>query len=180
VASDAELGDDPSSTGDVSERSSDESASAGRESPLSAVPPTADHPIVLFDGVCLLCSGLVQFLIARESDATLRFAPLQSPVGDALLETFDCADISSDTFVFIDDGTVYTRSTAALRVLGHLDGLYPLLAIFLVIPRPLRDLCYRAVAKSRYSLFGRRDSCALPPGDSSRYLAGAAVPGESE
>jgi predicted DCC family thiol-disulfide oxidoreductase YuxK len=157
-----------------------DTGSAQAASPLADVPPTADHPIVLFDGVCLLCAGLVQFLIARDSEAKLRFAPLQSSVGEALLGTFDCADVSRDSFVFIEDGTAYTRSTAALRVLWHLDGLYPLLASALVIPRPLRDLCYRAVAKSRYSLFGRRDSCALPSAEGSRFLDGAALRDESD
>ena len=146
---------------------------------LTDVPPTDEHPILLFDGVCNLCNSLVQFVVERDADATFRFASLQSPVGQALLEGHGLATDDFDTFVLIEDGAAYTKSEGGLRAARHLDGRYPLLRHFLAVPRPVRDRVYDLVAGNRYTVFGRTDACMLPTGDvGERFLDDGVGPRE--
>lgn len=138
----------------------------------AAAAAAEDHPVVLFDGVCNLCTGTVQFLIPRDPDGTLRFAPLQSDVGAALLE--DCGYEVGDreSIVLVEDGRCYRKSTAALRIARHLDGRWPLAAHLRVVPRPLRDLVYDLVARYRYQVFGQKSQCMVPTPDvRDRFLA---------
>lgn len=145
---------------------------------LADLPPTDEHPILLFDGVCDLCDSLVQFTIPRDSDATFRFASLQSPVGQALLAAHDLPTTDFDTIVLIEDGTVYAKSEAALRACRHLDGFYPLLRFLLAVPRPVRDRAYDVVAANRYDWFGKKESCLLPAdGVRERFLDDGTGPG---
>lgn len=165
--------DRPSDTGE------DTGAPVDQSELLVELPPTDEHPILLFDGVCNLCNSLVQFVVERDVDATLRFAPLQSPVGQALLEEHDLPTDDFDTFVLVEDDTAYTKSEGGLRAARHFDGLYPLLRYFLVVPRPIRDRAYDFVASNRYSWFGRKDACLLPTGDvEDRFLDDGVGPGE--
>ncbi|MCU4802245.1 thiol-disulfide oxidoreductase DCC family protein [Halobacteria archaeon HArc-gm2] len=146
--------------------STDDAGQAAEESDLLAdVPPTDQHPILLFDGVCNLCNSIVQFVVERDAEGTFRFASLQSPVGQALLEEHDLPTDDFDTFVLIEGGEAYTKSEGGLRAARHFDGLYPLLRHFLVLPRPIRDAVYNLVANNRYDWFGRKDACMLPSGD---------------
>jgi predicted DCC family thiol-disulfide oxidoreductase YuxK len=141
----------------------------------------ADQPIVLYDGVCNLCNGLVQFVVPRDSAERFRFAPLQSEPGQALLEQFGLDTDDPDTFVLVDGESVYDRSSAALRVARDLDLPWSLFAAFLVVPKPVRDAVYRLVARSRYRVFGRKDRCRLPEGGSRDvFLEGADVVREDE
>ena len=117
-----------------------------------------DRPVILFDGVCNLCTGSVQFVIERDSRKQFRFASLQSPVAERLLGRRD--DLES--MVLVEDGAIYRKSTAALRIARRLDGLWPLLSVLLLIPRPLRDAVYDAIGRRRYRLFGRRAACWAP------------------
>jgi predicted DCC family thiol-disulfide oxidoreductase YuxK len=131
---------------------------------------TADLPagvgprdgVVLFDGVCNLCNGAVQFLLARAPRGTLRFAALQSEAGRAILAWAGLACADGDTMVFLERGKVYTRSTAVLRIARHLRRPWCWLAAALAVPAPLRDWFYDRLARSRYRLFGRREECMLP------------------
>lgn len=118
--------------------------------------------VLLFDGVCNLCNASVNFVIDRDPQAYFRFAALQSEAGRALLEGQHLHGDYLDSIVLVEHGRVYTNSTAALRVARHLSGAWPLLAVFLVVPRPVRDLVYGWVARNRYRWFGRRDTCRLP------------------
>ena len=127
--------------------------------------PSSKHAVVLFDGVCNLCNGAVNFIIDRDPDAYFRFAPLQSDVAQRLLTETDAADATLDTIVLVEDGTAYVRSTAALRIARRLSGPWPLLYAFLVVPRPLRDAVYDWIAEHRYRWFGRREECRLPTPD---------------
>ena len=130
-----------------------------------------DHAVVLFDGVCNLCNGAVNFIIDRDPDGYFRFAPLQSDVAEQLLAGTDAADAPLDTIVLVEDGAAYVRSTAALRIARRLSGLWPLLSAFLVVPRPLRDAVYDWIAANRYRWFGRREQCRVPtPGLKDRFL----------
>ena len=121
-----------------------------------------DRPVVLFDGVCNLCNGSVQFLIARDPSARLRFATLDSSVARSLIHESGAPGPLPDSIVLIDDGRVFTRSTAALRIARRLRFPWPLLYGLIVVPRPLRDFLYDWVARNRYRWFGKRDSCMLP------------------
>jgi len=123
-----------------------------------------DGPIVLFDGVCNLCSAAVRFLIARDPSGRLRFASLQSEAGARVLAAHGRkAPVGEpDTVLLVEGGRVYERSTAALRTAAHLVAPWPLAAVFFAVPRPLRDAIYRLVARRRYRWFGRTEACWVP------------------
>ena len=118
--------------------------------------------IVLFDGVCNLCNGAVQFIISRDPEGRFAFASLQSAAGQARLRRLGLSTNEFDTFVLVEGGNAYTRSTAALRIARQLPGAWRLLYALMIVPRPVRDWVYGLVARNRYRLFGRRDSCMLP------------------
>ncbi len=118
--------------------------------------------IVLFDGVCNLCNGAVQFIIHRDPGGRFAFASLQSAAGQARLRQFELSTDAFDTFVLVEGGKAYTRSTAALRIARQLPGAWRLLYALMIVPRPVRDWVYGLVARNRYRLFGRRDACLIP------------------
>lgn len=129
------------------------------------------NAIILFDGVCNLCSGVVHFLIRRDPKGQFRFASLQSEAGLALLKQVHISSEQIDTIVVIEGDRCYTRSAAALRITKRLSGLWPVLYIGIVIPTPLRNKLYDWVARNRYRWFGRKEQCMLPtPAIKSRFL----------
>jgi predicted DCC family thiol-disulfide oxidoreductase YuxK len=131
----------------------------------------ANKPIVLFDGVCNLCSAVVVFTIERDPKRKFMVAPLQSDTGQALLKKFNLSAERFDSFVLIEDDRCYSRSTATLRVVRRLTGLWPVLYALIIIPRPIRDWIYDFVAKNRYRWFGKKDQCMVPTADvKSRFL----------
>lgn len=137
-----------------------------------AVPdgPT-DGPVLLFDGVCNLCNGLVRWVVERDPGGTFRFASLQSAAGQAILEAHGLPTDDFETFVMVEGDRYYTKSAAALRVLRRLGLPYALAYAFVAVPRPLRDRVYDFVADRRYGWFGRRDSCMVPgPEIEARFL----------
>ena len=137
-----------------------------------------EDPVVLFDGVCNLCSGSVRFLIEHDSGATLRFAPLQSDVAGDLLDAVGLHDYDFDTIVLVEGEEYYTKSDAALRIARHLDRPWSLLWAFRYVPRLLRDAVYDIVASSRYAVFGRKEQCMVPtPEVRDRFLAMDAMAG---
>lgn len=124
--------------------------------------PGEDFPIVLFDGVCHLCDRSVRFVLERDLNARFHFAPLQSVPGRKLLEKHGLPPDSIDGVVLIDRGTVHTKSSAALRIVGQLSFPWWTGILFLGIPKPLRDAVYGIVARHRYRWFGKRDACMAP------------------
>lgn len=127
----------------------------------------ARGPVILFDGVCNLCTGSVRFVLARDSKRRFRFASLQSPAAERLLGQRD----NLESMVLVENGSVYRKSTAALRIARRLDGGWPLLAALLVVPRPLRDAVYDWIGRRRYRLFGKRDACWIPQAElADRFL----------
>jgi len=119
--------------------------------------------IVLFDGTCNLCSATVAFLIPRDCTSRLRFASLQSAVGQELLRRHGIsAPATPDSVVYIEGERAFTRSDAALAIAGRLASPWPLLGVFWYVPRPLRDAVYSLVARNRYRWFGRTETCQLP------------------
>ena len=122
---------------------------------------TSDFPIVFFDGVCGLCNHSVNWLLARDPEHRLRFAPLQGPTATAMISS-DLRD-RLDTLVFVRDETTYIRTAAVSRILMTLGGRWQVLGAMLwLIPYPLRDLGYRLVSRFRYRMFGKHDACRLP------------------
>ena len=130
-----------------------------------------DTPIILFDGVCNLCNGFVQFVIENDSDGTLSFASLQSELGSDLLAHFDLPEDKADSIVLIQDGTYYEKSDAALKIASHLDGAYRYASVLQCLPRFIRDRAYMIVSNNRYTIFGQREQCMMPtPENQSRFL----------
>ena len=120
------------------------------------------HPVLLFDGVCNLCHGVVRFVLDHDREARFRFAPLQSEVGRALLARFGLDADALDAVVLIDETGAHLRSDAALRVARRLGPPWSWLGPLAMIPRPLRDAVYDFIARHRYRWFGKQDACPLP------------------
>ena len=122
------------------------------------------EPIILFDGVCNFCNGMVNFIIARDPKAYFKFAPLQSETGQRMRLRFG-VDENVDSIILIEDESAYVFSTAALRIVKGLGGLWRLLYVFIIVPTPIRDLFYRLFARNRYWLFGKKSVCMVPTPD---------------
>lgn len=122
----------------------------------------ADHPQLYFDGKCPLCCAAVRFLIRHDSGRELRYGSLQGVSGQQLLQARGIGQSPGSSFLFLDQGRLYTASDAVLRVCRYLDGPWTLAWGLRRIPRPLRDGVYRLVARYRYRWFGRMDCCWLP------------------
>jgi predicted DCC family thiol-disulfide oxidoreductase YuxK len=116
-------------------------------------------PLLLFDGVCNVCNASVAFVLRHEQRPVVRFASLQGATGRALVQQHG---IHADSVVLIEDGRVFVRTAAVIRVARYLRWPYRALAALWLIPWPLRDLGYAAFASVRYRIFGKRDSCMLP------------------
>ncbi len=121
-----------------------------------------DHPVVLFDGVCNFCDASVNFIIDHDPKRYFIFTAQQLEVGQALLRKSGLDPSKIDTLVLVEDGKVYTRSTAALRIAKQLSGGWKLFYIFIIIPRPIRDVFYNLFATYRYKLFGKKEACRVP------------------
>ncbi len=126
--------------------------------------------VLLFDGVCTLCNGFVQFVIQRDPAGRFQFATLQSDAARRLLQA--APQPLPDSLVLVENGQVFLRSTAALRVVCSLKFPWPLAFVLVAVPRPLRDWVYDIVARNRYRWFGRRDVCMVPtPELRARFLS---------
>ena len=133
--------------------------------------PAGDHPVLLFDGVCNLCNGVVQFIIPRDPAGVIRFAPLQSAAAKALLSGQGLPPSDLDSVVLVEDGEVYRKSEAVIRVAELLGWPYRAAAVGRAVPESIRDVLYDVVAATRYDVFGRKDRCMLPDEDvSDRFL----------
>ena len=127
--------------------------------------------IILFDGVCNLCSGSVQFIIARDANKVFRFASLQSEIGKQLLIQHQLPTTDFNTIVFIENNKVYTKSSAALRIARKLDGFWYLLYAFILVPSFIRNAVYDYIGRNRYRFWGKKEECWLPTAEmKSRFL----------
>lgn len=120
--------------------------------------------IIMFDGVCNLCNNSINFVIKHDKNTVFRYASLQSNVGQKLIQEYNVDNTSLDSILLIDPNAkkYYYKSTAALRIAKQLSGLYPLLSVFLIFPKLVRDWFYDIIAKNRYKWFGKEESCMIP------------------
>lgn len=129
------------------------------------------HPVVIFDGVCNLCNNTVDFLIRRDRKQLYRFTANQDTTGRALLEAQGVNPDDVSTIYLWENGRLYTRSTAVLRILRRLPFPWPLFYAGIVIPPFIRNGIYRWVARNRYRWYGRRNTCRVPtPEERARFL----------
>lgn len=131
-----------------------------------------DQPaIVLFDGICNLCNGAVNFVIDRDPKKKFVFAALQSSAAQKLLKQYQLPSSDFKSIVLIKQGVVFDRSNAILEIVRGLGSGWPILFVFKVVPKFLRDAAYRLIARHRYRLFGKKDHCRVPTPDLlSRFL----------
>ena len=121
-----------------------------------------ENPVILFDGVCNFCNGTVNFVLKQDRKDVFRFAALQSEAGRRLLEKYKLSTEEFDSFVLLDEGKIYKKSAAALRVMNKLPWFWKEVQLFRVIPTPFRDAIYDFIARNRYKWFGKKDQCMIP------------------
>lgn len=127
--------------------------------------------IILFDGVCNLCNGAINFIIKHDPKGIFKFASLQGETGKQLLAQYNIDPQETDSIVLIDNDQVSVKSSAALRIAKNLNQGYPLLFGFMIIPTFIRNGVYDFIAANRYKWFGKKESCMLPtPELRSRFL----------
>jgi predicted DCC family thiol-disulfide oxidoreductase YuxK len=133
--------------------------------------PPGAAPLVLFDGDCNLCNGAVQFILRRDPRARFRFAALSSRAAHEALAGVSAPSRLPDSIVLVQHGRARVKSGAALAIARQLRFPWPLLAVFWLVPYPLRDLAYDWIARNRYRWFGRRATCWVPtPALRARFL----------
>ncbi len=119
--------------------------------------------IILFDGVCNLCNGFVQFVIKRDKKDIFRYASLQSEIGQQLISERNIDTDKMDSVIFIEPGVAYyTKSEAALKIGQHLKGYRVISKLLNLIPSGLRDIVYDLIARNRYKWFGQKETCMIP------------------
>lgn len=141
---------------------------------MSNDPHTVNAPgtaIIVFDGICHLCSGWVQFLLRVDRHGLYRFASMQSDTGRRLLREHGLNPDDPSSFLLLREGRACTDSDAILDVLTGLGGLWHMFGVLRLVPRVLRDPAYRFIARHRYRLFGKRDVCMMPtPESAARFM----------
>ena len=138
---------------------------------MNRVEPEVQAAVIVFDGVCALCSRWVRFLLRFDRAGRYRFAAMQGAHGRQLLAAHGLDPDDPMSFLLLDGGRVWTDSDAIVQVLRGLGGPWRLLAAIRVLPRAWRDVAYRALARNRYRWFGRHDACFLPtPEQAWRFL----------
>lgn len=142
-----------------------ETIKAGLKSPADdtqALAQNINGPVVMFDGVCNLCDGFVQFILNNEKDQKLMFTSLQSETGQALLTKNGLPADFTESVVVYENGKIHKKSEAVFRVMKHLKSPYSFLNVFKIVPKFARNYVYDFVAKNRYRWFGQKDECMIP------------------
>lgn len=131
-----------------------------------------DKKIIVFDGVCILCNSFVQFILKKDKRKQFYFTTAQSDFVKEQLKTNPMKANAMDSVLYVKNGKVFAESTAALNIFSDLGGLWKLLSIFKLIPPFIRNAVYRFIAKRRYRVFGKLDTCMMPPSEwKSRFLS---------
>ncbi len=129
-----------------------------------------DKGLILFDGVCNLCNTSVQKVLQNDKKGNFFFASLSWPIADQVRRGFPNME-EVDSIMLYQNERLYNQSSAALRIAGKMDGLWPLMAVFWIIPKPVRDVVYQWVARNRYKWFGKKDVCMMPsPETAGRFV----------
>ncbi|MCX6160803.1 MAG: thiol-disulfide oxidoreductase DCC family protein [Ignavibacteriae bacterium] len=130
-----------------------------------------NHSLILFDGVCNFCNSSVNFVIDRDKENIFKFASLQSDTGQKILRDNNLPLNEFNTFLLMERGLLYTKSTAAIKVTRYLGGAWKLLYVFIIIPPVIRNFFYDLIARNRYKWFGKKDSCRIPtPEERAKFL----------
>lgn len=130
-----------------------------------------EQDIILFDGVCNLCNGAVDFVIKRDNKIRFKFGALQSKAVKKLLKNYEIEHDYLDSIIMIRRNEIFYKSTAALKITKHLKGFWPLLYPLIIVPAFIRDRIYDFIARNRYKWFGRQESCRLSTQEeASRFL----------
>lgn len=133
--------------------------------------PDSNHPVLLFDGVCNLCNGFVQFIIRHDKRGSFRFASLQSGTGQQVLEHIRQKSPVPDSLILLYRGQYYMQSAAVLKTARLLGLPFSLLTIGYILPAFIRNRIYNYVSRNRYRWYGRRESCMVPtPELQSRFI----------
>ncbi len=123
---------------------------------------SSKHPVLLFDGVCNLCNGYVQWLIKRDPKGVFRYAALQSEQGQVLLKQYNLPTDEISTVVMITDNKAYTHSDVGIEIMRMLGGWYYPFYVFKLVPKFIRNPIYNWIARNRYNWFGQQESCMIP------------------
>lgn len=129
-------------------------------------------PLIVFDGVCVFCSGFVHLVMRLDHDKRFRFATAQSPLGEALFRAHGLPTDIYETNLAIVDGVAFTRMESFVAVMATLGWPWRAAKVLLLLPRPLRNWLYDRVARNRYRLFGRKESCSIPSAELRQRLIG--------
>ncbi|TCK69264.1 putative DCC family thiol-disulfide oxidoreductase YuxK [Winogradskyella wandonensis] len=123
-----------------------------------------DKQLILFDGICNLCNSSVLYVIKRDKNNKFLFAPLQSAIGEAIINEFNIDTNQTDSILLYNpsEQKIFSKSTAALKIAKDLTFPIKLLSVFLVFPSVLRNWFYNYIAKNRYKWYGKRESCMIP------------------
>lgn len=132
--------------------------------PTSQAVPAAG-PLIVFDDVCVLCSRFVQWVIRHDREKRFRFTPAQGPLGQAVYRELKLDPVNFETNLLVVDGVVYGKLAAIIGIAVRLGGVWRAAAALRVLPGPVGDWLYDRVARNRYALFGKRETCWLPSPD---------------
>ena len=122
-----------------------------------------DKGLIVFDGVCVLCTGWAKFVLERDTDYAFRLTTVQSPLGQALFHHYGLDTETFETNLVLIDGRAYAKLDTVAQVCSRIGGAAGLLSLLRLLPRPLADWTYDRIALNRYTLFGRTDRCMIPP-----------------
>ena len=132
----------------------------------------ASQPLIVFDGVCVLCSGFVRMVVRLDRKNRFRFATAQSPFGEALFRKYGLRTDSYETNLVLIDGAAFMRLESLVAVMAELGWPWRAARVLLLLPRPLRNWLYDRIARNRYALFGKKDSCDIPSAELRGRLIG--------
>lgn len=118
--------------------------------------------ILLFDGVCNFCNSSINFIIAHDPKKHFKFAPLQSELGQSILKQFNKNTADFDSVILLKDNQLYQKSDAAMEIVKQLSGAWKYLAVFGILPTSLLNFFYDIIAKNRYRIFGKTETCRMP------------------
>lgn len=124
-------------------------------------PNIQNKGIIIFDGYCNLCSGLVQFLIKRDTNDYFRFTSLQSNSSKQIFITYQIPINYNESIILLIEKKVYLKSDAVLEIASKLGGIWSLFKVFRIIPKNIRDFLYDLIAKYRYQVFGKKQHCMV-------------------